>query len=62
MHADECPTSFIRAESIGWLEVYAATRQFAAGTVLDLPARMVDAMCVIATEAAKEMKRNGQQA
>ena len=56
----ECPTSFISAESLGWIERYQAARVFGFGDVMELPARTVDAFCVLELELARE-KRHGEE-
>ena len=56
----QCPTSFISAESLAWIERYQAARVFGFGDVMDLPARTVDAFCVLELELARE-KRHGDE-
>lgn len=56
----ECPKSFITAESLEFIERYQAGRVFGFGDVLRLPARVVDAFCVLELEMAKE-KRDGNE-
>jgi hypothetical protein len=58
--ATECPKSYISSESLAWIERYQAGRVFGFGDVLTLPARAVDAFCVLETEIAKE-KRDGDE-
>ena len=56
----QCPTSFISAESLAWIERYQAGRVFGFGDVMELPARTVDAFCVLELELARE-KRHGDE-
>lgn len=58
--APECPRSFITAESLAWIERYQAGRVFGFGDVLGLPARTVDAFCVLQLELARE-KKHGEE-
>ena len=56
----ECPKSYITAESLAWIEAYQAGRVFGFGDVFELPARTVDAFCVLELELAKE-KKHGEE-
>jgi hypothetical protein len=50
----ECPKSLISAESLGWIEQYHVARAFGFGSVGALPARVVDAFCVLEAERSAE--------
>ena len=56
----ECPQSFITADSVAWIERYQAGRVFGFGDVLQLPAKTVDAFCVLELETARE-KKHGEE-
>jgi hypothetical protein len=55
-----CPKSYITAQSIEWLERYQVQRTFGFGDVMRLPARDVDAYCLIENEIIGEKKRAQQ--
>lgn len=50
----ECPKPLITPESEEWLERYQVGRVFGFGNVQELPARTVDAFCVLEKELAAE--------
>ena len=50
----ECPKPLISAQSEQWLEEYQARRVFGFGDIAALPARTVDAYCVLEKELAGE--------
>lgn len=50
----QCPKSTITAQSEEWLESYQVGRVFGFGDVALLPARTVDAFCVLEKELAAE--------
>ena len=56
----ECPKSYITADSLAWIEEYQAGRVFGFGDVSELPARTVDAFCVLELEIARE-KNHGEE-
>lgn len=49
-----CPTSYITAESIALLEEFHAWKLLGAGSVYDLPARLVEAIFVLENELRTE--------
>ena len=51
-----CPKSYVSAESMGWIEEFAVHRMLGAAlnNLSRLPARTVDAFCVLEQEMAKE--------
>ena len=53
-----CPKSYISAESLGWLEEFAIrhTIRVQPGELAGLPARTVDALCILEKELAAEKK------
>jgi hypothetical protein len=55
-----CPTSYITAESIGLLEEFHAWKLVGAGSVYDLPARLVEAIFVLENELRTE-SNNGRK-
>ena len=55
-----CPTSYISAESIAFLEEFHAWKLFGTGDVYDLPARVVEAIFVLEIELRAE-RNNGQK-
>lgn len=54
-----CPTSFITAESIALMEEFHAWKLCGAGSVYDLPARLVEAIFLLERELRAE-GNNGQ--
>lgn len=56
--SEECPVSYITAESLCWLEEYAAWTLGGKGSLRQLEARTVDAFLVIEKERWKE-EQNG---
>jgi hypothetical protein len=55
-----CPTSYISSESIALLEEFHAWKLLGAGSVYDLPARLVEAIFVLESELRAE-SNNGQR-
>jgi hypothetical protein len=55
-----CPKSYIRPESIAWIEEYQVQELFGRPDVSSLPARTVDAFCVLKEQIEAE-RRNAQQ-
>jgi hypothetical protein len=55
-----CPTSYITPESIALLEEFHAWKLLGAGSVYDLPARLVEAIFVLENEVRTESS-NGQR-
>jgi hypothetical protein len=51
---NECPKSLISPESEEWLERFQVGRVFGFGDLSSLPARAVDAFCVLEKELAVE--------
>jgi hypothetical protein len=49
-----CPTSYITAESIALLEEFHAWKLLGAGSVYELPARLVEAIFVLENELRTE--------
>lgn len=54
-----CPTSYITAHSLEFLETFQAMKMFPAGDYRTLPARVVEAMMIIENEWRTE--RNHEQ-
>lgn len=50
----ECPKSLITPESEEWVERYQVGRVFGFGDLIAMPARLVDAFCVLEKELAAE--------
>ena len=50
----ECPTSYITAETLTFVEEYHARRMFGFGDVAALPARTVDAFSILERESVME--------
>jgi hypothetical protein len=58
---DECPKSYITAESAGWLEEFWVRKRIGGGMgIEELSARQVEAFVVLEKALAEE-KRNGQR-
>lgn len=55
-----CPTSYITSESVALLEEFHAWKLLGAGSVYDLPARVVEAIFILENELRAEMN-NGQK-
>lgn len=55
-----CPTSYITSESVALLEEFHAWKLLGAGSVYDLPARIVEAIFILENELRAEMN-NGQR-
>jgi hypothetical protein len=53
-----CPKSYITAQSIEWLEKYQVQRAFGFGDLMNLPARDVEAFCVLENELILEKRRD----
>lgn len=51
---NECPKPLVTPQSEEWLERYQVGRVFGFGDVSSLPARVVDAFCVLEKELAAE--------
>ena len=49
-----CPRSYIAPESVTWLEEFHVRKVFGFGNWQELPARTVDAFCVLERELAME--------
>ena len=55
-----CPTSYITAESIAFLEEFHVWKLLGVGSVCDLPARLVEAIFVLENELRAE-SNDGQK-
>jgi hypothetical protein len=55
-----CPKSHVTAQSIAWLEEYYAWKFFGQRDFHRMPARTVEAFCVLEAELAEE-RANGEQ-
>jgi hypothetical protein len=55
-----CPTSYVTAESVVLLEEFHAWKLVGASNVYELPARLVEAICVLENEVRAEAI-NGQK-
>jgi hypothetical protein len=51
---DECPKSFITAQSLTWLEEFFIMRQFWQAHLYELPARQVEAFLILENERRSE--------
>ena len=60
MSLGTCPTSYITAESIALLEEFHAWKLCGAGSVYELPARLVEAIFVLENELRTE-SNDGQK-
>jgi hypothetical protein len=56
----ECPKSYIKPESLVWIEEFQVRKRFGFGDVSALPARAVDAFCVLEAESIAE-RMNGNE-
>ena len=54
--ANECPRSYVTAESLGWLEHFYAAKYFGVADMYALRATTVDAICTIESEMNEERK------
>ena len=57
---NECPRSYVTADSQTWIEYYYAARYFGVADMYALPATTVDAICTIEGEINEE-KRHGDR-
>ena len=57
---EECPRSYVSAESEALLEEFHAFRVFGRADVYQLPARLVDAICVLEQEVRSEQTGESQ--
>ena len=55
-----CPVSQITPQSLGWIEEYVAWKVLGGLELHQLPARTVEAFCILENEAAKETN-NGER-
>lgn len=51
---ETCPVSYINAQSLAWIEHYAAWRVLRPPSMWDLPAKTVEAFFVLENEMLKE--------
>ncbi|MBZ5590642.1 MAG: hypothetical protein LAP39_00285 [Acidobacteriia bacterium] len=58
--ADECPTSLITAQSIGWVEEYFTWRRLRLALPFDLNARQAEAFLILEGQLELE-KQNGAE-
>ena len=58
---DTCPTSYVTAESNAFIQEYQVWKLFGGVSVLALPARNVEAFCILENEMRAEIKRDEQQ-
>jgi hypothetical protein len=54
--ATTCPVSYITANSQAWIEEFTAWKTIRGVELYSLPARTVEAFCVLEAELAKEMR------
>lgn len=52
-----CPKSYISAESLRWLELFHVHRHLGTGDAREMPARDVEALCVLENEWNAEKRR-----
>jgi hypothetical protein len=57
---EECPRSYVTPESEALLEEFHAFRVFGCGDVQSVPARLVDAICVLEQEVRSEQISESQ--
>ncbi|HOQ46198.1 MAG TPA: hypothetical protein PK157_12835 [Bryobacteraceae bacterium] len=57
---EECPKSYITAESLAWVEEFQVWKRLGYPRVEEMTARQVEAMLVLEAELAEEMRR-GQE-
>jgi len=50
----ECPKSYITPQSLTWIEEFQVRKLFGFGDVTELPARAVDAFCILERESIAE--------
>jgi hypothetical protein len=58
---DECPKSFITAQSTAWLSLFWAWKRFGFVLTGDLPARDIDALAICDEEWRKEQNHGGRR-
>ena len=58
--AATCPVSYISPVSLAWIEEFIAWKVMGGGDLRQLPARTVEAICLLENEAAKEAN-NGER-
>jgi hypothetical protein len=51
---DTCPVSYISAQSLAWLEEYAAWKALRPPALWELPAKTVEAFCLLEKEMLRE--------
>ena len=56
MAIDTCPTSYVSGESRVLIQEFQAWKVFGSSDVLELPARTVEAFCILDNELRAEMK------
>jgi hypothetical protein len=56
----ECPKSYITPESLTLIEEFHVRKLFGFGDITELPARTVDAFCILERESIAE-RRNGNE-
>ncbi|MDP9169794.1 MAG: hypothetical protein M3N54_04195 [Acidobacteriota bacterium] len=56
VQADECPTSLITAESVGWIEEFLVKRRLGIVESLDVAARKVDAFLILRDRMEREQQ------
>lgn len=54
MATEICPVSYITGQSLAWIEQYAVWKLLRAPMIEDLPAKTVEAFCLLESERAKE--------
>jgi hypothetical protein len=54
VQAQECPTSLITAESLGWIEEFLVRRRLGIGESLETEARKVDAFLILRDRMERE--------
>lgn len=59
---DTCPTSYVTAQSSAFIQEYQVWKMFGGVSVIELPARSVEAFCILENEMKAEMRRDNQTA
>lgn len=49
-----CPVSYITGQSLAWIEEYAVWKMLRAPMIEELPAKTVEAFCLLESELGKE--------
>lgn len=58
--AHSCPTSYVTAESMAWVELFWMWKLLGGGSYLEMPARQAEAFCVLEAEWLKDNRQGGR--